>query len=150
LEFHPQTVHFPLALLWTAGGLLLYGLWKPSGQWRPTIMLMQALGTAGLALAIISGLQAEARVIRTETVAVLLDRHELLGYLSLWVFGLLLIWYYLRAQRFQRREQWLYSLLFLLAALLMTYGAYAGGQMVYEEGVGVDPMRPILEQQMEP
>ena len=148
MPFHPQTVHFPIALLIVAGAFYLYGLVKRSTNYSQTAFLLHLIGVGGLVFAVLSGRQAVGEVVHTESIAALIETHELIGYFATWLFSMLLIWQYLRKEKLKRAEELIFVILFISFLGLMSYGSHIGGQLVYEEGAGVAPMEEILKKEL--
>ncbi|RMG73520.1 MAG: hypothetical protein D6722_03650 [Bacteroidetes bacterium] len=150
MPWHPFLVHFPLALLVVAGLAYLASLRSPDPFWARSGYLLHLAGLAGLVLATLSGRQAEAGLVMTEAIRELLQTHELMGYGTLWAFALLLVWRYLGVKKPQSLTAWAFGLVFWAMIGLMAWGGWYGGRLVYQEGAGVAPMRPHLEQQLKP
>ncbi|MEM7659098.1 MAG: DUF2231 domain-containing protein [Bacteroidota bacterium] len=131
-----MSVHFPIAFLWLAGIAYLVAQFKEIPFLQPLGYPLHTLGVAGCLFAVISGRIAQAEVQWEGEVADLFQTHELLAYLSLWWFGLMLLWRYLRRKP-KSVESWSFVLLFLLGLGILSYGASIGGEMVYEWGIGV-------------
>jgi len=149
LNFHPQTVHFPIALLIVAGGLYLYAFYKNESFSLQAAILLHTLGVLGMVVAIISGKIAQSTITTTDSLRPILRNHELFAYGNIWVFGILWIWQYTRIKSLKRSEtrseKLFFSLLFMLAIGFMAYGSHLGGKMVYEQGAGVKPIEQNLK-----
>lgn len=134
---HPLIVHFPIALLFFAGGLLAYFCFRPDQHWW-TFRLLFMGGMAGFLLAMLSGTIDETWSIQNEAQHELVEQHELMAYVNLTLFAGLGAWMYLRPQGFGPIELRWYTLAFWLALATVAYGAHLGGDMVYEMGVAVE------------
>ena len=145
MELHPATVHFPIALTFTAGACYLYALIRNSSQAGTFGFLLHAIGVGGMIAAVLTGRQAESQLVHTPSIQELVEPHESIAYLSLWLFAMMLIWQYLRRSRYQKIEQVLFTLVFWILLGVMGYGAHLGGKMVYEEGAGVKPLQEMLD-----
>ncbi|RMG27575.1 MAG: DUF2231 domain-containing protein [Bacteroidetes bacterium] len=137
MSVHPQSVHFPIAFLLLAGGIYLYGLLKQQAFYNKMGYLLHVLGVCALALAIFTGRYASGQLAPPLTFEHLLNRHEWLAYLSILLYGLMLVWQYLRASRMNKAEHTAFVCVYLLASALLVYVAFLGGKMVYEYGAGV-------------
>ena len=135
-SIHPLVVHFPIALLLTA--LLLdfiaVGLKRPAfhrlALWNLT------LGTLGAATAVLTGLQAEDVAKHSFEIWKIMNLHERLGITTL-ALGLLVVSYRLwRRDQLSRRARLLTIVVMLIMSSTLGFGAYLGGRMVYEFGVG--------------
>ena len=137
MPIHPATVHFPIALLLLSGGSYLYYFFKDDAFFQRAALLTHIIGLGTMALVILTGNQAAAALNPNPVWGDLLKRHELLGYLGLWWFSMLLIWSFLRQKRFVRNEHIGFLALLWLGLAVMLYSAHLGGTMVYDFGVGV-------------
>lgn len=129
-RLHPALVHLPIAALLLAAlaeFLVLVG----GERWKPATTLLVATGTLGTVVAIISGVNLEGSQAPN-----LLERHELLGWLtlagSLTACGMLLAMHWVPMRR------WPLSAVLLLTAILVVLTGHAGGTMVW----GGDWLRP--------
>jgi uncharacterized membrane protein len=146
--WHPATIHFPIALLFAAGLGYLYVWWKPDPGLAKAAWWLHLGGAGGLILAVLSGRSAEGEIVHTAAIHELVEAHELSAYLVTWGVLLAAVWRYLRPRRMGKAEQIGFLLLFWGLLGGMSYGAWLGGKMVYEHGAGVEPMEPILRQQL--
>lgn len=147
MPLHPLIVHFPIALLFVAGGFYIYSLIKPSESTFSIGSLLHLIGGLSFIAAILSGQQAESAVTHTHEIHEMIEQHELLSYISIWVFGLMYIWQMLRNKKFLQLEKGGFVLLFTIMLGIMGYSAHLGGKMVYEKGVGVLPMQAQLKKE---
>lgn len=147
--FHPQTVHFPIAFLVLAGIFYVVPFFSTDSWFVRGGMVLHVAGLVGLVLAILTGMQAEATVVHTARIHELYKTHELLGYATVWLFAMLLVWRYLREKGSPAWERLLFVGFFWGLIGLMGYSAHLGGKMVYEEGAGVAPMEQLLREQLE-
>lgn len=136
LPFHPFSVHFPIALLLTAGGIYLHDLIRPQKTLGDMGKLLHVIGIAGMLLAILSGNLAKSELEPTESYEAILWQHEWMSYVVLWLFTMILAWQHLRQKQMKRTEMILFVLAFLIATIVMLFSASLGGEMVYEFGVG--------------
>lgn len=144
--FHPIWVHFPVAALVLAGlAWLTSYVAEPSFLWKAGSWLMVS-GLVGLIMAIITGRMAESKLIHTNQIHEQVILHERLGYVSLWLFGMLGIWLWLRTHRMARLEKAGFLLLYWVGVGVMAFGAHQGGELVYQKGAGVSPYQPYLEE----
>ncbi|MEZ4774764.1 MAG: DUF2231 domain-containing protein [Bacteroidia bacterium] len=137
MPFHPQTVHFPIALLYTAFGLFVWHAVRPQDWVTRSANLLHVLGLVAMILSIFSGRQAESMVEVSAETADILQRHELLGYLSIWLFTGLWVWQFIRHGKMGSVGKWVFLALFAASLGAMSYGAHEGGVMVYQWGIGV-------------
>jgi len=141
-ELHPFIVHFPVALTMVAAiydvgrwifdreRLLAAGFWGGSSP----LLVMAFLGAIA---AVASGLVAEP----TETTPVvneLIEAHELLAFVASGLLAVLTFWRVGLRGTFPRKWGFLYLTLMVTVAVVIGFGSYFGGQMVFTHGVGVD------------
>lgn len=138
---HPMSVHFPVALLLVAGIGYVVSQFKLTPFFQHLGYPLHVIGVGGCLLAVITGRIAQGEVVWEGEVAEVFQAHELLAYASLWWFGLMLLWKYLRT-KMKPAESWGFVLLFLIGLGILTYGASLGGEMVYEWGIGVQTNQP--------
>ncbi len=133
---HPLIVHFPIALLLAAVllDLLALALRRP-GLHRVALWNL-SLGTVGAAVAVLTGLQVEDIAKHSFEIWKVLELHKRLGITTL-ILGIMAL-----ALRLRYRDQLsprlrLLSLIIMLAMTgTLAYGAFLGGRLVYEFGVG--------------
>jgi uncharacterized membrane protein/mono/diheme cytochrome c family protein len=124
-RMHPVLVHLPIAALALAAIAELLVLLR-GDRWRPATAILVAAGTLGAIAATASGIALESGQDPH-----LLERHELLGWLTL--AGALTASGMLIAMRWVPLRRWpLLAVLILTAALVMLTG-HLGGQMVWGE-----------------
>ena len=135
-SLHPLVVHFPIALLLTAllTDLLAVALKRPS--LHPIALWNLGLGTAGAAVAVLTGLQAEDIGKHSFEIWQVIERHKRLGIITLILGVGLLAWRLSRRDRLTPRARWMTIAVMLIMALTVTFGARLGGRLVYEFGVG--------------
>ena len=133
---HPIFVHFPIALLLSALAVEGFALaLKRPGLHRVSLWNL-GLGTAGAAVAVLTGLQAQKVAKHSFEIWKVMELHERLGITTL-ILGLMAT-----GLRLVKRDQ-LGPRLRLIAFILMlgmasslVAGGYLGGRLVYEFGVG--------------
>ncbi len=141
-EYHPFIVHFPIALTMIAA-LLDVGRWVfdrdrllASGFWGGTTPLL-LFALIGAIAAVASGLQAEPSE-TSEVVHELIEAHELLAFIATGLLAVLSFWRIGLRGAFPKRAGFLYLVALLATAVVIGFGSYFGGQMVFTHGVGVD------------
>jgi len=143
---HPLLVHFPIALLIA---VLLFDavgwLWRRVA-FTEAALGIQALGVLGAAAAVISGNQAEEAVEGIPGIHDVLELHERLGQMVLWVgLALLALRLFLLWKRMSGQvTKGLMTLLSLGLAILVGVTGYYGGELVYRYGAGVEPVMRML------
>lgn len=142
IEYHPIIVHFPIALSVLAAALDL-GRWifdrerlLAANFWGGTTPLL-IVALLGAIAAIATGLAAEPED-TTEIVHELIEAHELMAFVSTGLLATLSFWRIGLRGAFPRKAGFLYLILLLALAVVISFGSYFGGQMVFTHGVGVD------------
>lgn len=146
---HPLIVHFPIALLLVAPVFVIIGVLLQPERGRlylVSALLLMALGTSAVFVALETGEAAAKLAERTPQVNAVLEHHEQLAEATRVVFSLLTIIFavILFLPRLLRRSSgWLVSralpLIFLVlygaGMLLLVNTAHNGGRLVHEFGV---------------
>lgn len=146
---HPLIIHFPIALLLIAPLFVLIGAALAPAKGRAFhlgALLLMALGTASVFIAVESGEAAGKLAERTPEINAVLERHSELAETTSYVFaGLTVVFTALLAgaRLLRRHESRLTTtaapLLFLIAysagVLLLVNTAHHGGRLVHEFGV---------------
>ena len=154
-HLHPATVHFPIALLLLGSAMTLLQLWRRAPvDLKTTIWLLFGLGWIGGAVAVLTGLLAQANLPPDAAYRPVLNFHIGAGLAVLLVYGLLLYrgWLYcgVKAQKARRARgitttdllddvaarAWIAVVAVAGASLILITGWY-GGVLVYEFGVNV-------------
>lgn len=143
-HIHPAIVHFPIALLTVAPGLVLLGaLWPAQRRGvHAAALILLLLGLLGALVALATGELAESFAHRTPELRVALDHHQALAWQTVAIFGALALAWLARwaASRFLHRElpPRAAQALFLLWLLVSAWGVvtllrtgHEGGQMVH-------------------
>jgi uncharacterized membrane protein len=125
-RLHPVIVHTPIACLVLAALAELLVLLR-GDRWKPATALLVAVGTIGACAAVASGILLEG-----EQQPNLLERHELLGWLSL--AGALIASGMLIAGRWVPMRRWPLFAVLLLTAGLVGLTGHIGGQMAWGPG----------------
>lgn len=143
---HPFTVHFPVAGLAFAALLYIIALFREEENWAWAANVLHMIGLAGAIVAFFSGQQAEGEIVHTEQIHSILALHARFALVIIWMYGLLLVWRYLRAKKWAKGERAGFTLIFCVALGILFYSASLGGKLVYEEGAGVEPYKPTLKE----
>jgi uncharacterized membrane protein len=135
--WHPALVHFPVVLLIVQAGLSWLRRYKPEWLSVNQLMVSQVAATASLLPAMISGTWEEDHLKNLAAPAQsLVEQHELSAYALLFASGMLLVWLYLRHDRWKPREETAFCLTQTLNLALVILTAHWGGNLVYIFGLG--------------
>jgi uncharacterized membrane protein len=149
-HIHPMLVHFPIVLL--PLGSLLYFVVAFRGDDLAARHGLSVLAFLCLAAGLLTALLAagfgdvalEAAMDKGFDEAPL-EKHEDLAGSTIAVFGLLVLvqafalW---RGYPLKARKAWLQAVIAVAGVALLLITAYHGGQLVYERGVNVAPVKP--------
>lgn len=134
-EWHPATVHFPIAFLLGAVVLDLYAWWRGRADLARAATWLMAAGVAIGAVAVATGAVAFFTVpAHTEAAHGLMYWH--LGLMAAAVVGFAAV---LDVRVRAGRPGTAVRLAGLVTAGLVIIGAYLGGTIVYRGGAGIDP-----------
>lgn len=147
IPFHPLVVHFPIVLLIVAGVFYLLHFFIKDMKLDKIGFFIHAAGLIGCVAAILTGDYAEAELIQTHDIHELVEEHEMLGMITTWAFGIMAVWAFLRQKSNIRLERIVFTVVFFLGLGFMGVASHHGGQLVYEKGAGVVPMREVIQQQ---
>jgi uncharacterized membrane protein len=142
-NIHPLIVHFPIALLTVA--LLVYVMsWilrRPDWAWVALWML--ALGTAGAAFAVWTGLRAEEGVMIAPSVREHILVHHKHFMITVLVLSVMLTAWALAARPMPSRGRTLFIVMLLALTFCIIRGADYGGWMVFGYNAGGSLPQPI-------
>ena len=135
-SFHPLVVHFPIALLLTALLLDASALALKRPHLHRVALWNLCLGTLGAGTAVLTGLQAEDVAKHSFEIWKVMGLHERLGITTL-ILGLMNCGLRLgKRDRLTSRLRAMSLALMVAMASTLIFGAYLGGRLVYEFGVG--------------
>lgn len=144
---HPKIVHFPIAFLFGAGICYLLHFFIKGQRLDRFGFYLHVAGLLGCVAAILSGDYAESAMVQTREIHHIVEEHEFQGMVTAWAFGLLAVWAFLRSKTKFMIERIVFTVVFVLGLGWLTIAADHGGQLVYEQGAGVEPMRKHLIEQ---
>ena len=137
-NIHPLFVHFPIALLLAALIIDLAAVIFKHPAWHQAAFWNLVLATAAAALAVWSGLQAEGTAAHPEQAHEIIELHEKLGIAVLFLAAFATLCRITWRNHFTGIKKVLVLALMVLSAATVSFGAYLGGRLVYEFGVGGD------------
>jgi uncharacterized membrane protein len=145
-DAHPIIVHFPIALLIVSAAVTIVAFIKSSASLQQTSWLLLWLGTFGAIFASITGLIAHVPYEETELHSVI-ETHQ---FLSLGVTGLFIsvsIWRLIsRLRGADIGTKPLYLVLVLVGVAVLSFTGMKGGDLVFDYGINVRGINPLLEQ----
>ena len=136
MALHPAIVHFPIALLITAGIAWIAAIWQKAPKFREFGFWLHTLGLLGVGAAIVSGNLAIPLAL-TEEGQKTLDYHQTLGYVIAWVFSMLWIWIFMRLSLMGKGETMAFTGVYWVCLSFVIWTAWLGGELVYQHGAGV-------------
>lgn len=147
-SLHPLVIHFPIALLLVSPLFLILAMAMPrrGPAFGVAALILMALGTLGVFVAVWTGERAGELADRTPQVNVMLEEHEELAetvrttfvVLTLVYAALLVAAVYLPALRrppVRLPVQAVFLLLFVAGGVLLANTAHRGGRLVHQFGV---------------
>jgi uncharacterized membrane protein len=136
-RLHAALNDLPIALLLAAVLFDLLALATRRQSFRQVSFWTLIVGAVGGAAAVLSGLQAEEYISHGDAVHRVMETHELLGLVTLGVFGVLALWRLIRENRMASLERTLSVVLALAGAgVLFATGVY-GGKLVFDHAAGI-------------
>jgi uncharacterized membrane protein len=136
-RLHAALNDLPAALLLVAVLFELLALATRKGGFRQVSFWTLIVGAIGGAAAVLSGLQAEENIDHGEAVHRVMETHELLGFITLAIFGVLAIWRIWRDRRMGTTERALALALALGGAGVLIATASYGGRLVFDHAAGI-------------
>ena len=136
-RLHAALNDLPVALLLVAVMFDLLAAVTKRQSFRQIGVWTMLVGAVGGAVAVLSGLQAEEYISHGDAVHRVMETHELLGLITLGIFGVLTLWRIVREHRMGPLERTL-SLVFSLGGVgvLVATGVY-GGKLVFDHAAGI-------------
>lgn len=136
-RLHAALNDLPIALLLTAVLFDVLALATRRDSFRHASFWTLVVGALGGVSAVLSGLEAEEHIAHGDAVHRVMETHELLGFVTLAIFGVLVLWRIVRERRMGLRERSLGVVLSVAgAAVLFTTGLF-GGRLVFEHAAGI-------------
>jgi uncharacterized membrane protein len=136
-RLHAALNDLPAALLLVAALFELLALATRKETFRQVSFWTLIVGAIGGAAAVLSGLQAEESIAHGDTVHRVMETHELLGFTTLAIFGVLAVWRIWRERRMGTTERALATALSLGGAGVLIATAVYGGRLVFEHAAGI-------------
>jgi uncharacterized membrane protein len=136
-RLHAALNDLPAALLLVAALFELLALATRKESFRQVSFWTLIVGAIGGVAAVLSGLQAEAKIAHGDAVHRVMKTHELLGFITLGIFGVLAVWRIWRESRMGATERALALALSLGGAGVLIATAAYGGRLVFDHAAGI-------------
>jgi uncharacterized membrane protein len=136
-RLHAALNDLPAALLLVAVLFELLALATRKESFRQVSFWTLIVGAIGGAAAVLSGLQAEENIAHGDAVHRVMETHELLGFITLSIFGVLAVWRIWRERRMGTTERALALVLSLGGAGVLIATAAYGGRLVFDHAAGI-------------
>ena len=136
-RLHAALNDLPAALLLAAALFELLALATRKESFRQVSFWTLIVGAIGGAAAVLSGLQAEETIAHGDAVHRVMKTHELLGFITLAIFGVLAVWRIWRERRMGTTERALALALSLGGAGVLIATANYGGRLVFDHAAGI-------------
>lgn len=149
VPLHPLIVHFPIALTFASAVFFSLAFVSENRSLSITGFWLLLGAEVGMLASIITGNIAYSTLILTADLKKISELHEILGWIAIWLNGILLVWYFLRRTNQIYIEKAFFLFLLFLGLGVIGFSGYLGGKMVYEKGGGVKPMEEFLKHKKE-
>ena len=136
-RLHAALNDLPAALLLVATLFELLALATRKETFRQVSFWTLIVGAIGGVAAVLSGLQAEEHIAHGDAVHRVMETHELLGFITLAIFGVLAVWRIWRERRMGTTERALALALSLGGTGVLIATAAYGGRLVFEHAAGI-------------
>lgn len=146
---HPKMVHFAVALLIMAWLFELLRRLTGKEAFGAAARWNMIFGGLAAVAALVTGLLAEDRVVIPTAAGEVFERHETFGYITM-ILGVILLIVQVAPGGLHRRFRALVLIVSTAAVVSLTIGAYNGGRLVYDFGVGVMEQPGTIEKQPVP
>ncbi len=136
-RLHAALNDLPAALLLIAALFELLSLATRRDSFRQVSFWTLIVGALGGVAAVLSGLQAEENIAHGDAVHRVMETHELLGFITLGVFGVLAAWRIWREQKMGAAERAVALAVALGGAGVLIATANYGGRLVFDHAAGI-------------
>lgn len=138
-NIHPLVLHFPIAFLIAAFCCEVIGYFFNQAYFTKTGKWTLLLGTITLAATALTGWLGHKTVSHSESSYALIEKHQLLGFITLGIFVTLVVLRFIVLPKMAKKKIVMACILIVNMVGLgtMIWGADLGGRLVYEMGVGV-------------
>ncbi len=145
-DIHPITVHFPIALLIVSAALSAVMFARPSAALQEATWVLLWVGTLSAFVSSVTGLISHFPYEETDLHGVI-EVHQFWSFGATALFLAVTVWRWLsRRWRGDAGTQPLYLLVVLVGVAALTMSGLTGGDLVYDYGINVRGINPLLEQ----
>ena len=145
-DLHPITVHFPIALLIMSAGLSIILYIKPNAALQQATWVLLWVGTVSAVVSSIAGLISHVRYEETAVYGVI-ETHQNWSFGVTGLFIAVTIWrWFSRKRQADAGTKPLYVIVVLIGVAVLTISGLTGGDLVYNYGINVRGINPLLEQ----
>jgi uncharacterized membrane protein len=136
VRLHAALNDLPAALLLVAVLFDVLGAINRRDSLKAAGFACLVAGVVGGGLAALAGMMAAKTVAHDETAHAVMETHELMAWLTLGSFAVLMAWRLVR-RTLSRKEQLVFTAAGVIGVGLLVYTAKLGGNLVFDHGVGV-------------
>ncbi len=140
-RLHAALNDLPAALLLAAVLFDLLGAVNKRDSLKAAGFWCLFVGVLGTVAAIISGRATEGGIDHTDAAHAVMETHETLAYITLAIFGLLLVWRVVRKGVWNAKEQPVALTAGVIGIGILVVTAKLGGNLVFEHGLGISTSR---------
>jgi len=137
VRLHAMLNDLPAALLIVAVAFEALHVFTKREGFRYASFWTLMAGAIGAAVAVLSGLQAEASIEHGTAIHELMERHETLAFITLGVFAVLAGWRLLRERKMGMLERRVALIVALVGAGVLYTTGKLGGEMVFQHAAGI-------------
>lgn len=143
-DLHPALVHFPIALLFLCLILTLMG--RTKNKYQETTWILLLVGALSTIPTSIAGFISHFPYEEFADVSNQIGKHNLLGIVVTVLFNLILFWRWRSRQKgADIYTKALYVGALILGCLILFLLGGSGGSLVFEDGVNVRGINPLLK-----
>ncbi|RMD50473.1 MAG: DUF2231 domain-containing protein [Ignavibacteria bacterium] len=145
-SFHPQLVHFPIALLSTYILFELLSLITGKEYFSKAAHILLLLGIIGALAAVLTGNQAEEvleEIGKNVVPHELIEEHEEFANITIWYFFVLLVGrtFFVLKNKFTKKIKIIFAVLAIIGFFFIYETGEHGGKLVYKYGAGTELLK---------
>ena len=145
-DSHAIAAHFPIALLVVSAFLTVVGRFSIKADLQLTTWVLLLLGTIGSVVASVTGIISHFPYEETDLHGVI-ETHQNWSFVVTGFFIALTVWRWISMRKGgDAGESYIYLALVLAGIVGLTLSGITGGDLVYDYGINVRGVNPLLEQ----